>query len=105
MAKPTNIAVDAELAARLQPHAEALGWSSRKFALQCIEIICDMIEKPEARVLPKVVVMLDADKITPIPLLPATKYPQGTVGLRAAEDPATAEAPPTRALPRRASGK
>ncbi len=92
MAKYLNLRIAAELGERLKPHAKALEWTPNHFAEHCVELICAMIESPEARVVPEIVAMIDArSNVIASPMALEAKFAkwqqsQSQSQLRAAED-------------------
>jgi hypothetical protein len=64
-----NVRVAETTATRAEAHADLLGWSFNRFGEKAIEILCDMIEHPEKRVLPDCVRMLDTLRTTKAPAL------------------------------------
>ncbi len=73
MSRYFNLRVPAETGDRMKPHALAIGWSPNGFAERCIAAICDMIEDPSKRILPEMVAMIDAIRVSRRQPLSATK--------------------------------
>ena len=55
-----SIRVEEELAKKAEAHAARLNLSLNKFCEISVQVICDMVEHPETRVVPALVQMLDA---------------------------------------------
>ena len=62
MSSYLNLRIAIAVGDRLKPHAEALNWSPNAFAEQCVVAVLNMIENEASRLVPDMVVMLDAKR-------------------------------------------
>lgn len=90
----TSVRIPLSEVERARPHLVALGYSADRFGEEAWRILVDMMEDPEKRTVPTVVLMRDTIAQAPIPLsLPSKKNQysataqQGQPSLRAAEEP------------------
>ena len=68
MASYLNLRIASDLGNRFRPYAEKLKWSDAKFTEEALRTICEMIEQPLKRVVPDIVIQIDALKLAGSPL-------------------------------------